>query len=49
MSRTSTLTLAYAVRTVAAWGVALLLFFPLGWLLLTAFKTELQALSLIHI
>ena len=45
MSRTSTLTLAYAVRTVAAWGVALLLFFPLGWLLLTAFKTELQAIA----
>ena len=46
MSRTSTLTLAYAVRTVAAWGVALLLFFPLGWLLLTAFKTELQAIAI---
>jgi sorbitol/mannitol transport system permease protein len=34
-----------ALRTVAAWGVALLLFFPLGWLLLTAFKTELQAIA----
>ena len=33
------------VRTLAAWGVALLLFFPLGWLVLTAFKTELQAIS----
>jgi len=32
-------------RTLAAWAVALLLFFPLGWLLLTAFKTELQAIS----
>jgi sorbitol/mannitol transport system permease protein len=30
---------------VAAWAVALLLFFPLGWLLLTAFKTELQAIA----
>ncbi|WP_040892997.1 carbohydrate ABC transporter permease [Verminephrobacter aporrectodeae] len=34
-----------ALRTTAAWGAALLLFFPLGWLLLTAFKTELQAIS----
>jgi sorbitol/mannitol transport system permease protein len=34
------------VRTVAAWAVALLLFFPLGWLLLTAFKTELQAIAI---
>ena len=35
----------FALRTVVAWGLALLLFFPLGWLLLTAFKTELQAIS----
>jgi sorbitol/mannitol transport system permease protein len=34
-----------ALRTATAWGLALLLFFPLGWLLLTAFKTELQAIS----
>jgi sorbitol/mannitol transport system permease protein len=33
------------IRTVAAWAVTLLLFFPLGWLMLTAFKTELQAIS----
>jgi len=33
------------LRTVMAWMVALLLFFPLGWLLLTAFKTELQAIA----
>ncbi|QHE77228.1 carbohydrate ABC transporter permease [Hydrogenophaga sp. PBL-H3] len=45
MARQSTYTPAYAVRTVAAWAVALLLFFPLGWLLLTAFKTELQAIA----
>src|SRR5256885_9707682 len=32
------------VRAAAAWAVALLLFFPLGWLVLTAFKTELQAI-----
>lgn len=34
-----------ALRTVVAWGAALLLFFPLGWLFLTAFKTELQAIA----
>ena len=34
-----------ALRTVVAWGVTLVLFFPLGWLVLTAFKTELQAIS----
>jgi len=45
MARQSTFTPAYAVRTLAAWAVALLLFFPLGWLLLTAFKTELQAIA----
>ena len=32
------------VRTVSAWAIALLLFFPLLWLGLTAFKTELQAI-----
>jgi sorbitol/mannitol transport system permease protein len=32
------------VRTAAAWVVTLMLFFPLGWLALTAFKTELQAI-----
>jgi len=36
--------LPVALRTVAAWSVTLLLFFPLGWLFLTAFKTELQAI-----
>ena len=29
------------LRTVLSWAVALLLFFPLGWMVLTAFKTEL--------
>ncbi|PKO30845.1 MAG: sugar ABC transporter permease [Betaproteobacteria bacterium HGW-Betaproteobacteria-9] len=43
--RASVYTPAFMVRTVAAWAVALLLFFPLGWLLLTAFKTELQAIA----
>ena len=34
-----------ALRAIGAWAVALLLFFPLGWLFLTAFKTELQAIA----
>ena len=36
---------AQVLRTILSWAVALLLFFPLGWLMLTAFKTELQAIS----
>jgi sorbitol/mannitol transport system permease protein len=36
---------ALLVRTVAAWLVTLLLVFPLIWLVLTAFKTEQQAIS----
>jgi sorbitol/mannitol transport system permease protein len=36
---------ALLVRTCVAWFVTLLLFFPLGWLILTAFKTELQAIE----
>lgn len=45
MARRSTFTLNGAVRTALAWSTALVLFFPLGWLLLTAFKTELQAIA----
>jgi sorbitol/mannitol transport system permease protein len=45
MARAQKFPIALAARTVAAWGVALLLFFPLGWLLLMAFKTELQAIA----
>jgi len=45
MSRHSRFSPALLVRTLAAWAVTLLLFFPLGWLCLTAFKTELQAIS----
>jgi sorbitol/mannitol transport system permease protein len=37
--------LPLVARTVAAWSATLLIFFPLGWLVLTAFKTELQAIS----
>jgi len=33
------------VRTVCAWTTSLLLFFPLFWLGLTAFKTEMQAIA----
>ncbi len=33
------------LRTCVAWITTLVLFFPLGWLVLTAFKTELQAIS----
>jgi sorbitol/mannitol transport system permease protein len=36
--------LSLILRAVAAWIVTLLLFFPLGWLVLTSFKTELQAI-----
>jgi sorbitol/mannitol transport system permease protein len=36
---------ALIARTLIAWLVTLVLFFPLGWLILTAFKTELQAIS----
>ncbi|MBV8619992.1 MAG: carbohydrate ABC transporter permease [Curvibacter sp.] len=45
MSRRSSLTPALLVRTAVAWAVTLLLFFPLAWLALTAFKTELQAIA----
>ena len=38
-------TALHVLRTVLSWATALFLFFPLGWLVLTAFKTELQAIS----
>jgi sorbitol/mannitol transport system permease protein len=41
----SRLTPTLIARTVLAWAVALLLFFPLAFLFLTAFKTELQAIA----
>jgi sorbitol/mannitol transport system permease protein len=37
--------LGLAVRTFFAWGITLLVVFPLIWLTLTAFKTEQQAIS----
>jgi sorbitol/mannitol transport system permease protein len=36
---------ALIARTAVAWIVTLVIFFPLGWLVLTTFKTELQAIS----
>ena len=45
MSRPSRISPVLVIRTLAAWALTLLLFFPLFWLLLTAFKTELQAIS----
>ncbi|UWQ19351.1 carbohydrate ABC transporter permease [Jannaschia sp. M317] len=34
-----------AIATTAAWGIGLLLFFPILWTILTSFKTEAQAIS----
>ena len=45
MARRPKYPLPLLLRTAAAWVITLLLFFPLGWLALMAFKTELQAIS----
>lgn len=37
--------IALIVRTLAAWLITLLVVFPLIWLVLTSFKTELQAIA----
>ena len=37
--------LALLVRTLAAWSITLLVVFPLIWLVLTSFKTEMQAIA----
>jgi sorbitol/mannitol transport system permease protein len=34
-----------AVNTIVAWGIGLLIFFPILWTILTSFKTEAQAIS----
>ncbi|MGR3562404.1 MAG: carbohydrate ABC transporter permease [Heliomarina sp.] len=34
-----------ALNTVIAWGIGLLIFFPILWTILTSFKTEAQAIS----
>ena len=38
--------LALIVRTLAAWSITLLIVFPLIWLVITAFKTCLQAIAI---
>ncbi|AKJ26858.1 carbohydrate ABC transporter permease [Caldimonas brevitalea] len=43
--RTKRLPPALVARTLGAWAAALVVFFPLLWLGLTAFKTELQAIA----
>jgi sorbitol/mannitol transport system permease protein len=45
MKRRQPFPLALVIRTFVAWLVTLVIFFPLGWLFLTSFKTELQAIS----
>jgi sorbitol/mannitol transport system permease protein len=35
----------YLITTVAAWSVALLIFFPVLWMILTSFKTEASAVA----
>src|SRR5210317_58839 len=45
MNTKSKWTPSLIVRTTAAWGIALLLFFPLIFMGVTAFKTELQAIA----
>ncbi len=44
MARTVT-TQRKAINTAAAWFVALLLFFPILWTVLTSFKPEPQAVA----
>ena len=34
-----------AINTAAAWGIGLLIFFPILWTILTSFKTEAQAIN----
>ena len=45
MARPLPFSYSLLLRTCVAWLATLVLFFPLGWLALTAFKTELQAIS----
>jgi len=44
MSRAVT-TQRKTINTVVAWGIGLLIFFPILWTILTSFKTEAQAIS----
>ena len=45
MKHTTIPFLLQSLRTASAWLITLVLFFPLGWLILTSFKTELQAIA----
>ena len=45
MSRSTSFSPALMLRTLLAWGITLVLFFPLWWLVLTAFQTEMQAIA----
>jgi sorbitol/mannitol transport system permease protein len=45
MAKRSTYPPALIARTMIAWLATLVLFFPLAWLIMTAFKTELQAIA----
>ena len=44
MARTVT-TARRSINTAAAWGIGLLIFFPVLWTILTSFKTEAQAIA----
>ena len=44
MARATT-TQRKALNTALAWGVGLLIFFPILWTILTSFKTEAQAIA----
>jgi len=44
--RPSKVSARFVIRTAVAWLVTLVLFFPLAWLVLNAFKTEQQAISI---
>lgn len=46
MKRTASRQLQYVLTTALAWSLALLIFFPILWMMLTAFKTESQAYQL---
>ena len=45
MARTAT-TRRVAISTIAAWLVGFLIFFPILWMVLTSFKTELEAFAI---
>lgn len=46
MTRKERRRIAFALRAAASWIVALIIFFPILWMVLTSFKTELGAFSM---